>query len=96
MRAVRISEDFVPVSEFKAHAADWLRRVRETRAPLVVTQNGRPTGVLLSPEAFDELTEQTRFVRAVSEGLADAEAGRRRPHADVVARMKARFGRKRK
>lgn len=92
MRPVRISESFVPISEFKAQAAEWLRKIGESGAPLVVTQNGRPAGVLLSPEAFDALTEQARFVTAVSEGLADAEAGRVHDHAEVKARMRARFG----
>jgi prevent-host-death family protein len=96
MRAVRISEDFVPVSEFKAQAAEWLRKLAVSGAPVVVTQNGKPAGVLLSPEAFDELTEQARFAAAVGEGLADAEAGRAHAHADVVKRIKARYGAKAK
>jgi prevent-host-death family protein len=96
MRPVRISENFVPVSEFKAQAADWLRKLVETDVPVVVTQNGKPAGVLLSPRAFDDLTEQARFVSAVNEGLADAEAGRVHSHAEVVKRMKARFGGKAK
>ena len=96
MRAVRVSENFVPVSEFKAQAADWLRRLAETGAPVVVTQNGKPAGVLLSPHAFDELTEHARFVAAVNEGLADSEAGRVHSHAEVKKRMKARFGKKTK
>lgn len=91
MRRVRISEDFVPISEFKAQAADWLRKIDESHAPVVVTQNGKPAGVLLSPRAFDELTEQARFVSAVNEGLADAEAGRVHSHASVVRRMRQRF-----
>ena len=96
MRSVRISENFVPVSEFKAQAADWLRKLSESGGPVVVTQNGRPAGVLLSPEAFDDLTEQARFAAAVSEGLADAEAGRVHAHADVVKRMRSRLGGKAK
>lgn len=92
VRSVRISEDFVPVSEFKAQAAEWLRKVGETGEPVVVTQNGRPAGVLLSPRAFDELTEQARFVAAVEGGLADADAGRVHPHAKVARKMKGRFG----
>src|SRR5258706_533453 len=52
MRAVRISEDFIPISEFKAQAADILRKIGETGAPIVVTQNGKPAAVLLSPRAF--------------------------------------------
>lgn len=94
MRAVRISENFVPVSEFKAQAADWLRKLADSSAPIVVTQNGKPAGVLLSPRAFDELTEQARFVAAVSEGLADVEGGRVHAHAEVVERMKERFAEK--
>ena len=96
MRAIRVSENFVPVSEFKAQAADWLRGLAETGAPVVVTQNGKPAGVLLSPQAFDDLTEQARFVAAVGEGLADAEAGRVHSHAEAKKRIGARFGRKRK
>lgn len=92
MRALRISEDFVPVSEFKSQAAEWMRRLAEGRGPLVVTQNGKPAGVFLSPRAFDELTERARFVDAVEEGLADAQAGRVHPHDAAVSRMRARFG----
>lgn len=94
MRSVRISEDFVPVSEFKAQAADWLRKIGETGAPVVVTQHGKPAGVLLSPETYDQLTEQARFVSAVNEGLADGDAGRVHSHSDVVTRMRDRFGAK--
>ena len=96
MRAPLISEDFVPVSDFKAQAAEWLRRIGETNAPLVVTQHGKPAGVLLSPRAFDALTEQSRFVSAVVEGLADADGGRIHPHNEVEKRLRARFGSRRR
>src|SRR2546423_12602748 len=76
MRAVRIAQDIVPISDLKAKAADWLRRVAETGAPVVVTQNGKAAGVLLSPDAYDQLLERARFIAAVEEGLADADAGR--------------------
>ena len=94
MRPIRVSEDFVPVSEFKAQAAEWLRRAAETGAPVVVTQNGKPAGVLLSPLAFDQLTERARFVEAVEEGLADAVAGRTLPGEEVERRLRARYGAK--
>lgn len=76
MAGVRVSENFVPISEFKAQAAEWLRKADASSAPIVVTQNGRPAGVLLSPAAFDALQEKTRFVDAVRAGLEDVEAGR--------------------
>jgi prevent-host-death family protein len=90
MKALRVSEDIVPVSDFKAQAADWLRRVSDTGQPVVITQNGKAAGVLMSPAKFDELTEQVRFLKAVDAGLADSEAGRVRTHSQVVAHMKRR------
>lgn len=92
-QALSISEDIVPVSDFKAKASDWLRRVSKSGHPLVITQNGKPAGVLLSAKAFDALSERARFLAAVEEGLADSEAGRTVPHAEVEAEMKKRFGR---
>ncbi len=93
-RVLRVSEDIVPVSELKAHAAEWMRKAAETGAPVVVTQNGRPAAVLLSPQAYDELTARARFLGAVEEGLADADAGRVTSHAALKREMKERFGKK--
>ncbi len=92
MRPLRVSENIVPVSDFKAKAADWLRRLGESSEPVVITQNGKAAGVLLSPAAYDELTERFRFMRAVEQGLADVEAGRVTPHEEVVEEMRRRFG----
>ncbi len=88
---VRVSEDFVPVSEFKAQAADLLKRVGDTRKPLVITQNGRPAGVLLSPAAYDDLMERTEFVASVKTGLADIEAARTEAHAVVAKRLRKKY-----
>jgi len=94
MRAVRFAEDIVPVSDFKAQAAEWLKRVAATGHPIVITQNGKEAGVLLSPSQFDELTERNRFLAAVDDGLADADAGRVHAHEDVVAEMRRRRARR--
>jgi prevent-host-death family protein len=88
---VRVSQDFVPVSEFKAQAADLLKRVSDTRKPLVITQNGRPAGVLLSPAAYDELMDRTEFVAGVNAGLADIEAGRTVAHGVVAKRLRKKY-----
>ncbi len=91
MAQVRVSEDFVPVSDFKAQAAGLLKRVAETRKPLFITQNGRPAGVLLSPAAYDDLVERTELITALNAGLADIDAGRTRDHRTVAARLRKKY-----
>jgi len=90
MRSVRVSEDIVPVSDFKAQAADWLKRIAETGHPVVITQNGKAAGVLLSPAQFDALTERAQFRAAIDEGLADLDASRAHKHAAVLAELNKR------
>lgn len=75
MRDLKVAEDIVPMAQFKAQAKKWLARLRETGQPLVLTQNGRSAGVVLSPEEYDRLTYQQRFLASVAEGLEDLDAG---------------------
>jgi len=92
MGGLKVSEDIVPLSDFKARASEWLKKLSRTGAPIVITQNGRAAAVLLSPVEFDALTERARFVGAVAEGLADAESARLIDHQSMVAEMAARYG----
>ena len=91
MHRIRLSTNFVPVSEFKANAADLLKALASRNEPLVVTQNGRPAAVMLSPLAFDELAHQANVLAAIHEGLEDEAAGRVVDHETAVARLRARF-----
>jgi prevent-host-death family protein len=74
VRAVRVFEDILPVSEIEAKATECSRRIARTGHPIVITQNGKAAGVLLSPGELDRPGEQARFIAAVQEGLADADA----------------------
>ena len=91
MARIRVSEDIVPVSDFKAKASEWLRRIAGSGHPLVITQNGRPAGVLLSPAAFDELSERQQFLAAVQEGMADEQAGRSHTTEEVFDAIEQRI-----
>ena len=93
MRGLLVSRDIVPVSEFKAHAAQWLETAKA--GPVVVTQNGKAAAVLLSPEEYDRLTERDRFIAAVNEGLKAADEGRVTPHEKVAERMRAKMANRR-
>lgn len=66
----------VPIGQFKGQAARWLKRIGATGQPVLLTQNGKPAAVLLSPGEFDRIQERERFLESVAAGLADAEAGR--------------------
>lgn len=75
MKDINISNDIIPVGEFKSNLAYFLKEIQEKRNTLVITQNGKPAGVLLSPAEFDELKQSIQFIESVARGLKDAENG---------------------
>ncbi|BDQ03728.1 MAG: hypothetical protein KatS3mg036_0884 [Ignavibacterium sp.] len=75
MKNINISNDIIPVGEFKSKLAFFLKEIQNKGNTLVITQNGRPAGVLLSPAEFDELRKTKEFIESVARGLSDAEKG---------------------
>ena len=75
MKHLNISNDIVPIGEFKSSISKWLKNIQNTGHPLVITQNGRPAGVLLSPSEYDELVYKRHFLDSVDRGFSDAESG---------------------
>ena len=43
---------------------------------MIITQNGKPTGVLLSPADYDDLVYNKTFLDSVGRGIADANDGK--------------------
>jgi antitoxin YefM len=75
MKALKLSQDVVTLAEFKSQAASLLEKLISSAQPLLITQNGKPAGVLLSPAEFDRIQEQesSRFLASVQRGLNDAD-----------------------
>jgi len=91
MKSIRISSDIIPLGEFKTGISTCLKQVQATGHPLIITQNGRPAGVLLSPEQYDNLVYRKQFIDSVEEGLRTAEAG----EVYSTDALKTRFAEKR-
>jgi prevent-host-death family protein len=66
----------VPISDLRQDAAAVLKRVRTTRTPVVITQRGRASAVLLSLDAYERSEEQRRILRALARGDREIRAGK--------------------
>ena len=72
---ISVASDIIPVGQFKSGLAKYLKETQEKRKSLVITQNGKPAGVLISPIEFDELQQTRSFINSISRGLSDSEKG---------------------
>jgi prevent-host-death family protein len=75
MKTISITNDIVPIAEFKTSLSKWFKSLQNTGHPLIITQNGKPAGVLLSPNDYDELVYNKSFLDSVGRGITDADSG---------------------
>ena len=92
MKLLNVSEDIIPLGQFKARAASIIKDLARRGNQLVVTQNGRPACVVMSPAEFDRMRERQAFLEAVSQGLADVEAGRVISDEELRKQLDTEFG----
>ena len=92
MKELVVSEDIIPIGEFKKQASSLFRRVKESQRPILITQNGSPVSVVIPPQEYDRMREYSRFLASVDAGLAAAEAGRTLSSEDVEKELDRAFG----
>jgi len=75
MKNILVANDIIPVGQFKSGLAKYLKEIQTKRNSLIITQNGKPAGVLISPSEFDDLRQTKIFIDSISRGLSNSEKG---------------------
>jgi prevent-host-death family protein len=84
---VKFSEDVVSLGDMKVNPGKIVRRVDETGRPVLLTSHGRGVAVVQALSDYEAAQEEREFMRAIVAGLADVDAGRVVPLADVKRRL---------
>jgi prevent-host-death family protein len=67
--------NLVPISDLRQDAAKVLKRVRESREPLIITQRGRAAAVMLSVESFERSERDKELLRLLAMGEREIAVG---------------------
>ena len=85
---VNIAKDIKPISYVKAHTAEMLKSINETRKPIIITQNGEAKAVLLDADSYQGLLDSINLMKLISIGENDIRNGKLLDHDDVVVALK--------
>ena len=66
----------VPVTDLRQDAAGVLKRLKESQDPLVITQRGRATAVLLSLDAYERSQQEREMLRLLARGENEIASGK--------------------
>ena len=91
MQRPHLDEDIKPLSEFRANAAALLDRVRETKRPLILTQRGHSTAVVVDVAEYERLVEEITLLRDVHVAERQLAEGRGVPHEEAKKQILSRL-----
>ena len=95
-----LRKDIHPLTDFKRNTPEFLRQLKETGNPVVLTINGKAELVVQDAASYQrlfDLAERLKTIQAVKEGIASADRGEGTSMNDVfdslekdLRRVKAR------
>ena len=80
-----------PITVFKTRSAQLVRRARQARKPIVITQNGKATAVLQDIESFQEQREALLLLRFMIQGDQELKRGKGVSKARVAAHFRRKL-----
>jgi prevent-host-death family protein len=92
---LKITEDIQPLTTFRNNSVGFLKQLKRTRRPIVLTVNGKPEAVLQDPAAYQRLLDLAAVAdleEGLRQGLEDIAEGRTRPAREVFAEMREEYG----
>jgi prevent-host-death family protein len=91
MRPLKLDQDIRPLSEFRAGVASFVKRVNDTRRPLVLTQRGRGVAVLVDIAEYAAMRERLEIIDDIATARAQLAAAEGVPHDEAKAQVLSRL-----
>ncbi len=66
----------IPITDLRQDAAAALKRARDSRQPVVITQRGRAAAVLVSIETYKASEQERDLLRLLAKGDREIAAGK--------------------
>jgi prevent-host-death family protein len=92
---VNLNQDIHPLTDFKRNTAGFVKQMKRTRRPVVLTVNGKAELIVQDAKSYQRMLDRLeRFeaVNAIRAGLAAASEGRVRPARKALQELGTKLG----
>jgi prevent-host-death family protein len=72
---MRKLSNIIPVSDLRQDAANLLKQLNKNKEPLIITQRGRATAVIIGVEAYEKSEHEKELLRLLARGEREIESG---------------------
>jgi len=67
--------DILPVSDLRQGAAKILKKLRNNKEPIIITQRGRAAAVIIGVKAYEKSEHDKELLRLLAKGDKEIEMG---------------------
>jgi prevent-host-death family protein len=92
---LNITKDIQSLTTFRRNSGQFIRQLRKSKRPLVLTVRGKAQAVIQDAEAYQRLLDTAARAdvhEAIRQGLEDVAQGRIRPAREVFNDFRRRHG----
>ena len=92
---MKLTRDIQSLSVFKRDSSKFIKQMKKTGQPIVLTVNGKAAAVVHDPDSYQAYLrdkDRQEAITGIRRGLADVKAGRTRPAEDVFHDLFEKFG----
>ncbi len=72
---ISLSNDIEPLSEFRKKSADFIKRLKKEKNPIVLTQHGKSAAVLLDVTEYERISRKMELLEDLLEAKQQVEQG---------------------
>ncbi len=90
-----ITKDIQSLTNFRRKSGEFLKQLKKSKRPVVLTVNGKAEAVVLDAEAYQRLLDtaaRADVYEAIGQGIEDVVHGRTRPAREVFNELRGRHG----
>ena len=87
--------DIHPLSEFQRGAKAFLARLKETKAPMVLTVNGKAAAVVQDAESYQQLLDRIELLESIAgirKSIEEFEQGEGMPIREAWKQFQEKYG----
>jgi len=87
MQRLKIDQDIKPLSEVRIGIANYIKQVRDTKRPVIITQHGKGVAVLLDVSEYENMQERIELLTDVQTSLGQLANGQGVAHEDAKSKV---------
>src|ERR1700723_2100293 len=91
---IDITKDIQPLTTFRNNSVKFMKRLKKTPGPIILTVNGKPEAVVQSAAEYQRLLDiavSADVNEGIRQGLEDMREGRTRPADEVFEEMRRKY-----